>query len=73
MVEFNLDDIKELRRVTELELSGSLDADGVKAFVDALRLKTSFNMRWNVDPLWVKTCFNMCWNVLCSESIPASS
>jgi hypothetical protein len=36
MVEFNMDDIRELKRVTQLEMQGTLDADGVKAFVDAL-------------------------------------
>ena len=35
MVEFNIDDIKELRRVTQIELTGTLDADGLRAFVDA--------------------------------------
>ena len=35
MVEFNIDDIKELRRVTQIELTGTLDADGVRAFVEA--------------------------------------
>ena len=31
-----MDDIRELKRVTQLEMQGTLDADGVKAFVDAL-------------------------------------
>ncbi|CAL1164245.1 unnamed protein product [Cladocopium goreaui] len=35
MVEFNIEDIRELRRITQLELTGTLDADGVKAFVEA--------------------------------------
>ncbi|CAK8991311.1 unnamed protein product [Durusdinium trenchii] len=35
LVEFNLDDIKELKRITQLELQGSLDPEGVKAFVEA--------------------------------------
>ncbi|CAL1133886.1 unnamed protein product [Cladocopium goreaui] len=35
MVELNMDDIRELRRVTQIEMQGSLDADGVKAFVEA--------------------------------------
>ncbi|CAK9026587.1 Uncharacterized protein SCF082_LOCUS17564 [Durusdinium trenchii] len=34
LVEFNLDDIKELKRITQLELQGSLDPEGVKAFVE---------------------------------------
>ena len=34
LVEFNVEDIKELRRITALELKGELDADGVKAFVE---------------------------------------
>lgn len=37
-MEFNLDDIKELKRITQLELQGSLDPEGVKAFVEAARL-----------------------------------
>lgn len=37
MIEFNLDDVKELRRVTEIEMSGQLDSDGLKAFVEAPR------------------------------------
>ena len=35
MVKFNMDDIKELKRVTQIELSGQLDQDGLKAFVEA--------------------------------------
>lgn len=35
MVEFNVDDLKELKRVTQIELSGKLDKDGLKAFVEA--------------------------------------
>jgi len=38
LVELNLDNISELKRVTQLEMSGKLDADGVKAFVDVSRL-----------------------------------
>ena len=38
MVELNLDDVKELKRVTALEMQGTLDAEGVKAFVEALQL-----------------------------------
>lgn len=34
LVEFNVEDVKELKRITELELQGSLDADGLKAFVE---------------------------------------
>jgi len=34
MVEFNVEDIKELKRITTLELQGTLDADGVKQFVE---------------------------------------
>lgn len=34
MVEFNIDDVKELRRITQIEMSGHLDADGLKAFVE---------------------------------------
>lgn len=39
MVELNLDDIRELKRVTALEMQGSLDSDGLRAFVEALRLQ----------------------------------
>ena len=35
LVEFNIEDIKELKRITQLELTGTLDPDGVKAFVEA--------------------------------------
>lgn len=35
LVEFNVEDIKELKRIVALELTGTLDADGVKAFVEA--------------------------------------
>ena len=38
MVELNLDDVKELKRVKALEMQGTLDAEGVKAFVEALQL-----------------------------------
>ncbi|CAJ1400261.1 unnamed protein product [Effrenium voratum] len=34
MVELNIEDVRELKRVTEMELSGTLDKDGVKAFVE---------------------------------------
>ncbi|CAK9091351.1 Uncharacterized protein SCF082_LOCUS43039 [Durusdinium trenchii] len=34
LVEFNIEDIKELRRITKIEMEGSLDQDGLKAFVD---------------------------------------
>ncbi|CAK9104388.1 unnamed protein product [Durusdinium trenchii] len=34
MVELNLDDIRELKRVTSLELQGTLDPAGLKAFVE---------------------------------------
>lgn len=34
MVELNMDDIRELKRITALEMQGTLDADGVKAFVE---------------------------------------
>ena len=34
LVEFNIEDVKELKRITQLELTGTLDADGIKAFVD---------------------------------------
>lgn len=37
MVELNMDDIKELKRVTMLEMQGSLDQDGLKAFVEVSR------------------------------------
>ena len=37
MVELNMDDIKELRRATALEMQGSLDQDGLKAFVEVPR------------------------------------
>lgn len=34
LVELNFDDIKELKRVTQLEIQGTLDSEGVKAFVE---------------------------------------
>lgn len=37
MVEINMDDIKELKRITALEMQGSLDSDGLRAFVDVPR------------------------------------
>jgi hypothetical protein len=42
MVELNLDDVKELKRVTALEMQGTLDAEGVKAFVEALQLNVAY-------------------------------
>ena len=36
MVELNMDDIKELKPVTQLEMQGSLDAEGLEAFVEVL-------------------------------------
>jgi len=41
MVEFNVEDIRELRRITQLELTGTLDADGLKAFVEVSYLQIS--------------------------------
>jgi len=41
MVELNMDDIRELKRITALEMQGTLDADGVKAFVEATWLDTT--------------------------------
>ena len=38
LVEFNIEDIKELKRITQLELTGSLDSDGLKAFVEVVWL-----------------------------------
>ena len=35
LVEFNVEDIRELKRITQLEMAGTLDQDGVKAFVEA--------------------------------------
>ena len=35
MVELNIEDVKELKRVTQMETEGVLDKDGVKAFVEA--------------------------------------
>eukprot|EP00435_Cladocopium_sp_Y103_P046902 s2332_g13.t1 len=34
LVEVNIEDVKELKRITQLELTGTLDPDGVKAFVE---------------------------------------
>lgn len=34
MVELNMDDIRELKRVTQLEMKGTLDADALKTFVE---------------------------------------
>lgn len=36
-----MDDIRELKRITALEMQGTLDADGVKAFVEATWLDTT--------------------------------
>lgn len=36
MAEFNIDDVKEIRRITALELNGTLDEEGLKAFVEVL-------------------------------------
>ena len=36
MVELNMDDIKELKRVTQLEMQGTLDSEGLQAFVEVL-------------------------------------
>lgn len=33
-VELNLDDVRELRRITQLEMAGTLDSEGLKAFVE---------------------------------------
>jgi len=38
LVEFNIEDIKELKRITQLELTGTLDSDGLKAFVEVVWL-----------------------------------
>lgn len=38
LIEFNIEDIKELQRVTQLELSGTLDQEGLKRFVEAPQL-----------------------------------
>ena len=37
-IEFNIEDIKEYKRITALEMTGTLDPDGVKAFVDVTQL-----------------------------------
>ena len=34
MVEMNIEDVKELRRITQLEMEGTLDSEGLKAFVE---------------------------------------
>lgn len=39
MVELNMDDTRELKRITALEMQGTLDADWVKAFVEVSWLK----------------------------------
>lgn len=43
MVEFNLDDIRELKKITQIELQGSLDADGLKAFVEVTYQRLVFS------------------------------
>lgn len=45
MVELNFDDIKELKRITALEMQGTLDADGLKAFVEVTQLVVVF-IKW---------------------------
>lgn len=35
LIDLDITDTKELRRVVQLEMSGSLDQDGLKAFVEA--------------------------------------
>ena len=52
-----MDDIKELKRVTALEMQGSLDSDGLKAFVEVPRQyisieckHTSFNHLMKIHP-----------------------
>ena len=50
-MEFNLDDIKQVKRITALELEGSLDAEGVKAFVEdpCFEIRLVFTR-----PQWIK-------------------
>ena len=36
LVEFNLEDIKEMKLVIQLEMTGTLDRDGLKSFVEAI-------------------------------------
>lgn len=57
MVEINMDDIKELKRITALEMQGSLDSDGLRAFVDVPRQyiskerkHTNFNHLMKIHP-----------------------
>ena len=38
LIEFNIEDIKEYKRITALEMTGTLDPDGVKAFVEVTQL-----------------------------------
>ena len=52
LVEFNVEDIKELRRITQMELTGSLDSDGVKAFVEVSYLQVVCQLKsWKVSSL----------------------
>jgi len=55
MVEFNVEDIRELRRITQLELTGTLDADGLKAFVEVSYLQISNSGGWCLEsnPLYL--------------------
>jgi len=39
LVEFNVEDIKELRKITQMELTGSLDSDGGKPLLKFLICK----------------------------------
>ena len=50
-MEFNLDDIKQVKRITALELEGSLDAEGVKAVVEdpCFEIRLVF-----ARPQWIK-------------------
>lgn len=41
LVELNLENISEVKRVTQMELQGSLDEEGVKQFVEARVLNSA--------------------------------
>ena len=54
MVEFNVDDIKELKRITAIELSGTLDSEGLKQFVEVLW----FNYIWGLAVQFFQFCLS---------------
>lgn len=52
MVELNIEDIRELKRVTQIELQGALDPEGVKAFVEAGLLRAALTSECGSTCTW---------------------